>query len=155
MSVTAANRPFPKAAVWGAAGIALLSVFAAAAGRFTGLGVVQPSHSPTAVSRELSFVDRAAGGVEVKDARSGETLEIIQPGEGGFVRGVMRSFARERRLAGAGPETPVKLIRAENGRLWIVDEVTGRRVELDAFGPQNISAFSRYLASEKNKEGKS
>jgi putative photosynthetic complex assembly protein len=155
MRETQGQKPFPRAAVWGAAGIALLSVLAAAAGRLANIGTVHAPESAAAVSRELTFVDRATGGVEVKDARTGETLEIILPGEGGFVRGVMRSFARERRLAGAVGETPVRLVRAENGRLWIIDDATGRRVELDAFGPQNIGAFGRYLATANNKEGKS
>ncbi|MFX6311326.1 hypothetical protein ABTF78_19535, partial [Acinetobacter baumannii] len=55
------------------------------------------------ILRHRVFVDRADGAVEVRDAdRGGATLAVLigENDGGGFVRGVMRGMARERRMIG-------------------------------------------------------
>jgi putative photosynthetic complex assembly protein len=149
------DPPFPRPVLWGAAGMVFLSLVAAAAGRMTNIGTLQAPDAPAAMSRDLAFLDRQAGGIEVRDASTGEMIDVILPGEGGFVRGVMRSFARERRLAGLEAGQPFRLVRRMDGRIAVVDAGTGRRIELDAFGPANVEAFVRYLVPKNNREGKS
>ena len=102
-------------------------------------------------ARNLSFADRADGAVAVVDADTKETLAVLlgENDGGGFIRGVMRGLARERRMSGLGAEAPFSLTRWENGSLSLVDTATGRSIELGSFGPENRQAFARFLKSAR------
>ena len=98
-------------------------------------------------SRELRFIDRQDGAVVVLDYRDDSTVDVLEPGTNGFVRGVMRGMARERRSKSVSAEPPYRLAYWSDGRLTLDDPSTGRWVELVAFGPDNIGAFARMLAT--------
>lgn len=101
-------------------------------------------------TRHLAFEDRADGAVVVKDTDSGETLAVLM-GEndgGGFVRGVMRGMARERKMKGMGQTTPFELALWTNGSLSLLDPATDRSVELGSFGPDNRAAFAKFLKTQ-------
>ncbi|MCC5867424.1 MAG: hypothetical protein JJU27_02840 [Gammaproteobacteria bacterium] len=98
-------------------------------------------------SRQLQFLDRQDGAVVVLDYRDGYTVDVLDPGTGGFVRGVMRGMARERRSKNVGTEPPYRLAVWSDGRLTLDDPATGRWVELAAFGADNVSAFARMLSA--------
>lgn len=96
-------------------------------------------------SRELRFLDRDDGAVVILDHFSGQPVEVLAPGTNGFVRGVMRGMARERRMKSVGTEPPYRLSSWSDGRLTLDDPSTGRWVELVAFGPDNFQAFAQLL----------
>lgn len=98
--------------------------------------------------RHLVFEDRADGAVMVKDSDNGETLAVMlgEGDGGGFVRGVMRGMARERKMKGIGPAAPFELTQWENGSLSLRDPATGRAIELGSFGATNRAAFARFLS---------
>ncbi|KPF93645.1 hypothetical protein IP81_02740 [Novosphingobium sp. AAP83] len=102
-------------------------------------------------TRNLSFADRADGAVAVIDADTKETLAVLlgENDGGGFIRGVMRGLARERRMHGLGAQAPFSLTHWQNGALSLVDTGTGRSIELGSFGPQNRAAFARFLKSAR------
>lgn len=97
--------------------------------------------------RHLVFADRADGAVVVDDTDSGRTLAVLvgENDGGGFVRGVMRGMARERRMNGVGPARPFELTQWANGALTLRDPATGRAIELGSFGATNRAAFARFL----------
>jgi putative photosynthetic complex assembly protein len=125
-------------------GAALLIAFAFSItlfGRSTDIGTV---HMPAARAYQtvlLHFVDQNDGGVTIIDASSGAVLQTISPGTNGFLRSMMRGFAHERSRDGIGPETPFTLTRWSDGTMSLTDENTGRRVDLDAFGPKQSEVF--------------
>ncbi|UZK69550.1 photosynthetic complex assembly protein PuhC [Sphingomonas sp. S1-29] len=95
-------------------------------------------------SRSLRFFDQADGGVLIE--RIGETPAVIEPGQQtGFVRGVMRGMARDRRMRGIGNEPPFTLTAWADGGLSLSDPSTGRIVELNGFGNDNRAAFAALL----------
>ncbi len=103
-------------------------------------------------SRELAFADRSDGAVVVADAGSGKTVALIETEtkSGGFVRGVLRGMARDRRARGLnemGAETPFTLTLWSDGGLSLRDSATDRTVELGAFGPDNRAVFMGILAA--------
>lgn len=101
-----------------------------------------------ATVRHLSFTDRADGAVVVRDVDAGQTLAVLH-GEndgGGFVRGVMRGMARERRMDGIGPQAPFELTGWSNGSLTLRDPTNDRAIELGSFGATNRAAFARFLS---------
>jgi len=96
-------------------------------------------------SRELRFLDRHDGAVVILAHPDGDPVEVLAPGTNGFVRGVMRGMARERRSKNVGTEPPYRLSSWSDGRLTLDDPSTGRWVELVAFGPDNFQAFAQLL----------
>jgi len=97
-------------------------------------------------SRDLRFLDRADGAVVIEDIHSGQPASIIPAGQKtGFIRGVMRGLARERRSRGIGDQPPFNLTLFRDGELSLTDSATGRQIELTAFGSTNRAAFAALL----------
>ena len=96
--------------------------------------------------RELRFSDRVDGSVLIEDVSTGGTASVIQPGSNsGFIRGVMRGLARERRMHGVGEAPPFRLTLWRDGELSLTDSATNRTIELGAFGATNRAAFAALL----------
>lgn len=147
-SEQAPDRSFPRGALIGAAALIGFAFISAGAAR---VGIVGTSSAPAAeavATRELRFADRADGAVVVHEAWSGRVIEVLAPGSNGFIRGTLRGLARERRQHEVGSEPPFRLTQWADGRLSLEDTGTGRRVDLEAFGPTNVQAFGRLLAAE-------
>jgi len=139
------SRRFPLGALIGAGSLIVFALCAVCFARVSGVGATRAPEAQPLQSRELRFIDRDDGAVVVDDARSNRTVVVLMPGTNGFVRGVMRSFARERRRENDGAEPPFLLTRWSDGRLTIEDSATHERVELISFGPTNLAAFAQFM----------
>jgi putative photosynthetic complex assembly protein len=105
----------------------------------------EANHVEAVASRNLRFIDRADGAVVIEDVR-GSTASVIEPGQQtGFIRGVMRGLARERKMRGLGDQPPFKLTLWRDGELSLTDSVTGRSIEMTAFGSSNRASFMALL----------
>jgi putative photosynthetic complex assembly protein len=142
------DRPFPIGALIGAAALIGFSLLAVTVVRISGVGKSEIPPPAALSSVDLRFEDRADGGIAVYRERGDEIVEVYEPGTGGFVRGVLRAMARERRSHGMEKTLALRLSRREDGRLTLEDPATGRLVELTAFGPTNEEAFARLLPKE-------
>lgn len=139
----------PKPALIGAGLLVALSFVAVIGGQQLGIGVVDNPEAPVAVERQLRFEDRPNGALVVFEAPADRLVYTIEPGSNsGFVRGVLRGFARERHRSGIGIEPPFVLSALADGRLFLEDPETGRKVPLDGFGRTNAEAFARLLTAE-------
>jgi putative photosynthetic complex assembly protein len=148
VSEPGADRSIPRGVLWGAAALIGFTIVSAGAAR---VGVIGPEQKPAAEAaaiRDLRFKDRADGAVTVHEASDDRLVAVLPPGGDGFIRGAMRGLARERRQKEVGPEPPFRLTRWDNGRLSLEDTGTGRRIDLEAFGPTNAQAFGRLLTAE-------
>lgn len=144
-----ADPRIPRGALFAAAALLVAAIAAAAAVRLSGVEIRAPDAAPV-VTRALKFVDLPDGDVAVIDARDGSTIETVT-GESGFFRGTLRGLARERKRAGFGPEIPFDLVARADGRLTLIDPATGRRVDLESFGPVNAAVFARLLPTPPNR----
>ena len=81
----------------------------------------------------------------VRDAGSGETVKVIEFGQGGFLRATMRRMAKARIAAGVGAEPPFNLVLWENGALSLSDPETGRVAEIQGFGADHSKIFAEML----------
>lgn len=109
----------------------------------------QVNHIAAVETRSLRFTDRADGAVVIEDVRNGGLASVIEPGQQtGFIRGVMRGLARDRRSRGIGDRPPFDLTLYRDGELSLTDIATGRSIELTAFGSANRAAFAALLKSK-------
>lgn len=122
-----------------------LTVAFAAFARLTGLGILRMPEPAIVQYRDLRFTDRADGSVGILDASNDAIILILEPGQGGFIRGVLRGRARERRLGEFGAEPPFRLASHSDGRLTLEDTATKIKIVLSSFGPSNVEAFARLL----------
>lgn len=147
MSHAHSHGTVPRLPLMALGAMVLMVVLAVAMVRITGKGAVHVPDAPPAAMRELLFEDRPDGSIVVLDARDRRLVETVAPESNGFLRGTMRGLARERKRQGIGPELPFQLIGRSDGRLTLVDPGTGRRVDLESFGPTNAAAFSRLMSA--------
>lgn len=103
-------------------------------------------HVPAVKERLLNFADTPDGFVQVTDAKTGEVVARIGQEGSGFIRGVMRGLARERRMHHVGAAQPFRLTLWGDTSLTLVDTATGRIIELNGFGHTNRAAFLKLIA---------
>ena len=139
---------FPRAPLYGAATLVGAALLAVALVRVTGVGAVHVPDAAAVEVREFRFADRQDGGIDVLDPRSGAQVTIVAPGTNGFLRSTLRGLARERKRSGIAAEPPFRLIGRADGRLTLEDPATGRRVDLESFGPTNAAVFAQLLAMQ-------
>ena len=143
------DHSVPRGVLVSAAALLGFVLAATGAARLTGTGRDgTPAGTPVA-SRLLTFADRADGAIVVQDPAARKVVAIVEPGTNGFVRGTLRGLARERRQHAVGAEPPFRLTHWTDGRLSLDDTATGRRIDLEAFGPSNALAFARFFRSEE------
>lgn len=109
---------------------------------------IEPTANAATAVREIAlrFADRDDGAVVVTRASDGAVVAVLESGSGGFVRGVMRGLARERRMHGIEAAPPFLLTQWSDGRLTLRDTATDRMIDLGAFGQTNLGAFAALLA---------
>jgi len=95
------------------------------------------------------FLDEPDGSVQVRRSEDRALVQVIKPTTGGFVRGVMRGFARDRMVRGVGSTPPFLLALSKSGQLSLTDLATGRVTVLEAFGSTNRAAFASMLPAQE------
>lgn len=147
------ERPvISRAALTGAALLIAITVAGSAWSRYTGAYKDEQPGVAAIEVRDLRFEDRADGAIVVYE--HGEQVDVLDAGDGGFVRGVLRALARHRKVdAELGSEQPFRLVHWADGRLTLIDPATDSRVEINAFGTDNLQAFARLLTTPQKVVG--
>lgn len=151
MTTLFAEKPFPRSILIAGGSLMLASLAIAAAARYGNVGTTRPDHGAALETRTFTAEDRTQGGIVLRDAKDGHVLATLEPGEGGFIRGVLRGFARDRRASQLGTSDSFILARRADGLLTLEDTSTGRVVDLDGFGTTNRAAFAKLLPSQEVK----
>ena len=143
-------QQFPKGALIAMGALVGFSLIATAAVRLERLSAPQApaaavSAAPVVASADLRFSDEANGSIQITDARSARVVSTVLPGEGGFIRGVMRGLARDRISRHIGAAPPFHLSLGRDGQLWLQDTATGRLIDLQSFGSSNRESFAQLL----------
>lgn len=147
MSQPHSRDALPRVPLMAAGGLVLATLLAVSLVQATGQGATRVSDAPAVSVRLFTFEDRSDGGIDVRRADTGEVVHSVAPETNGFLRGTMRGLARERKRQGLGPELPFELIGRADGRLTLADPGTGRRVDLDSFGPDNSAVFASLMSA--------
>jgi putative photosynthetic complex assembly protein len=149
MEQSVTHQSFPRGALLGAALLVGFSLCAATAARLMHVNATPLPAAQAVRVLHLTFRDRSDGGVEILDAARGNTqITELLPGTNGFVRGVLRGLARERRRESIGALPPFSLTRWSDGRMTLDDPQTGQHVNLEVFGPANARPFADIFAAD-------
>lgn len=139
------NQQFPRAVLLGAGALIGVSLLMVMTSRVNGIGTTRMPEARAVTVLDIRVEDRSDGAVAVYAADDSHLITAFAPGTSGFVRGVMRGMARERRRDGIGQQPPFRLTRWSDGRLSLLDPSTGVVVNLEVFGPPNSAAFAQLL----------
>lgn len=104
-------------------------------------------------SRLLSFVDGNDGSVLISDYQTSQQIRVLAAGSGSFIRGVLRTLTRERRMRGIGDEQPFELLQDAELGLVLNDPSTETKIVLQAFGHTNTEEFRRLLTETHKTNG--
>ncbi|NDA51193.1 MAG: hypothetical protein EBX69_12205 [Betaproteobacteria bacterium] len=117
-------------------------------------------NQPSAKVVDLWFVDQPDGSVLVQRSSDAAVIAQIPMGEGGFVRATLRSLIRE---YGQGPSIrppegfgtlparhAFRLALTEQGQLLLWDPLSGRMLDLKAYGPSNRQVFFDLLIASES-----
>ncbi len=147
------DKPFPLVPLLGAGVLIAMTVAVAAGPRLGYLPHIATAASERAArhvavveTRSLRFTDRADGALVIDDVARGTTAAVLPHGvNNGFIRGVLRGMARDRKLRDIGPAAPFTLTLFSDDALTLADPATGRSIELGSFGPTNRQSFADLL----------
>jgi len=149
---TLSPSPVSRTGLIAAIGLVFIALGLTTAARVSQILKPEPVEAQTATpvnSIELVFLDEPDGSVQVRRSEDRSLVQVIRPTTGGFVRGVMRGFARDRMVRGVGSSPPFLLAQSPSGALSLTDLATGRVTVLEAFGSTNRAAFASMLPAQE------
>lgn len=135
----------PKTAIRAAFALIVLTILLAGFGKMTGIGNVRGDRAVAAQSVSVRFEDRADGAIKVVSPANGDILDVVEAGNDGFVRTVLRGMAYERRRRAIDSGPAFTINRWADGHLTLDDPATGRSVDLAPFGTINMRRFVSLL----------
>ena len=98
-----------------------------------------------AVTEDAQRVSTAFADDLFRTPRTKSLLAAYESGEASFLRGILRSLVRERRVRDIESGGAFHLALLENGSLVISDPATGYWMALEAFGTDNRRVFAELL----------
>ena len=104
-------------------------------------------HQPDAqviAKKTLHFRDLPSGAVGVISADNGQMIAQVE-GQAGFIRGILRAMARDRRMRQITSDDAFELVSRSDGRLTLIDLATNHRIDLESFGKDNAAEFAAFL----------
>ncbi len=108
---------------------------------------------PASQMRELQVTDTAEGSVTVRDVKTGETIVQYQRGQGSFFRATLRTLVHDRMRKGLTLDGNFRLETHMGNQLYLIDEVSGKALAMNAFGPANTAVFAALMSNQKKGEG--
>lgn len=136
---------FPMPPLLGAAALLSIAIVSIAWYRFSAPAPAAAPIENAVASVQLEFVDGSDGAVLVYDATTGAQIDELPAGTNNFLRATLRGLVRGRNALQDPDRSAFGLYQIADGRLLLVDPVTGSHVDLWAFGKTNASAFETFL----------
>jgi putative photosynthetic complex assembly protein len=144
-------QPFPRGALYGAAALIALTFALALFSRLTGTKMDWVPDADIVAARDIRFATDPTGAIQISDARTEALLGTYAHETNAFVRSVMHGLQAERRLIGGKDDPAYRIVRWSDGRVTVADPVSGRFVELGAFGQSQVQTFAQLLPANPPK----
>ena len=137
--------PYPTVPLAAAAGLVVFSLIAT-----TWITITDDANDVRQVedivsSVDLRFITEGDGSITVVEANENAVLQTLEPGTNGFLRSTLRGLKRSRSAEDATNDGGYSVLRAADGRLLFVDQLSGEQVDLWAFGETNAGVFAAFL----------
>lgn len=127
----------------------LLAVVVLMVANYVHSGKLAPQADADVVNKKtLHFRDMPNGAVGVIAADNGQMIAQVE-GQAGFVRGILRALARDRRIRQISSDDAFELVSRSDGRLTLIDLATNNRIDLESFGKDNAAEFAAFLTSAR------
>jgi putative photosynthetic complex assembly protein len=143
------SKPIPRSILAAGSGLLLVALVLTFLSARTGVGRVEvatvASDAPVA-QLSISFVTTQSGEIRI-EGDDGTVLTSLAPGEGGFLRGIVRPLRRERERYHAPLDEPFVLTRHASGALVLSDPTTDLHVDIAAFGATSMEHFLQLFAA--------
>ncbi|MBU3567400.1 photosynthetic complex assembly protein PuhC [Polynucleobacter alcilacus] len=125
--------------------VSLLAVVILLVGSFVRSGKLEHQADASIVAKKtLHFRDLPSGAVGVISADNGQMIAQVE-GQAGFIRGILRAMARDRRMRQISSDDAFELVSRSDGRLTLIDLATNHRIDLESFGKDNAAEFAAFL----------
>ncbi len=140
------NLAMPKPVGRAMAVLAILTLCIAGYTSWTGSQADVAPKSPPIAQRDLVLRDRASGGIDVLDARTGETLQVIGTADSArFLRTVVRGLGKHVDPRDASLQVVFTLSLREDGALTVSRKGSNRFNALNGFGSAQTNALEELL----------
>jgi putative photosynthetic complex assembly protein len=100
--------------------------------------------APITQSLEIIMVGDRSGIYEVRTL-DGQLIASSSDEKAGFIGVMGRVIDRERFVHDLTGNSPITVVRRENGNIAIIDDTTDLSVELIGYGADNVAAFAKLL----------
>lgn len=107
--------------------------------------VSRPTSAPPPAQLLLRYERRPGDSLVLWSAEDNRVLRRLGPGEGGFLRGILRPLERERARFDAPVDEPFQVVRTARGEVLLRDPRTELEMDLAAFGPTSVQLFVALL----------
>jgi putative photosynthetic complex assembly protein len=136
-----------RRALWLMFAMAMFSLISVSIYRLSGAEPMARPPTPPVAAERLILLERPErnGVVYVRDAATGAVLLNSGDGRNGFVDTIGRVIDRQRMLDGTPPDAPLRVVRFDSGRISLIDDASGWRIEITGHGGDNVAAFDRLL----------
>ncbi|MEM6488551.1 MAG: photosynthetic complex assembly protein PuhC [Pseudomonadota bacterium] len=101
--------------------------------------------SPMVASRLVAFESTDEGVLVVRDADTGDQISSLLESDGGFLHNLVAVLSKQRRRHAVDTALPYQLSAHTNGRVSIRDPATGRVIDINAFGANQVETFAALL----------
>lgn len=102
------------------------------------------AHSDIVDEIAVTLTGSRSAGVAVIGT-DGTQLAHSNDAKAGFIDVIWVAVMRERKVQNATLDAPVRVVRRENGRVAVLDDATGWKIELIGYGQDNVAAFAKLL----------
>lgn len=155
MTQTRQASVFPRWFLIGAGSLMALAIVSAAIGRQQKLTAGPASQPPVVAQVSIRFDAQTDGSLLIRRLPDDRVIERLPSDGSGFMRGIHRSLNRDRLMRQLAPGAPYTLVRRANGRLAVIDPLSGERIELDGFGPSHSLHVGRLIDQGQSQTGQS
>lgn len=115
-----------------------------------GVDSLRSDLSTPAYEQAIKFEPLPGDRIHVVDVATSETIYIVEANSDGLLRGALRGLGRSRALSNLDVAAPYLLQRIEGDGVYLSDELTGRSIRIESFGPILTGAVAVLMNAATN-----
>lgn len=138
--------PFPVGALYAAASVIAFSLIITSLAVFMGYRMTwTPPAQPASVLAIHFEIDKNDGDIVITDALTKRQLAQMPSQTNRFVKSLAGGLDFQRTRDGHATSAPYEVVRWDDGRLSLRDPITGKQIELAAFGRNQVLIFAEIM----------